>query len=98
MREVRSISYIVLCTLAGAGILYAKFPVKALRIAGTLFLIGILFFSGSLYALTLLKATGSVGLGGIGIITPIGGVFFIAGCLSLFYRNLEIKKLIKGDK
>lgn len=67
------------------GILYASYPVRALRIAGILFLVGILFFCGSLYALTLLKATGSVGLGGIGIITPIGGLFFIAGWLSLFW-------------
>ncbi|WP_262919364.1 DUF423 domain-containing protein [Niabella hibiscisoli] len=47
--------------------------------AGLCFLIGILLFSGSLYALSLLKATGKVGLGGIGIITPIGGLFFIIG-------------------
>ncbi|HEX7756767.1 MAG TPA: DUF423 domain-containing protein [Niabella sp.] len=60
-------------------IVYEKFPVRMLSWAGALFLIGILFFSGSLYALTALKATGKVGLGGVGIITPIGGLFFIAG-------------------
>lgn len=51
--------------------------------AGWCFLIGILLFSGSLYALVALKATQKVGLGGIGIITPIGGLFFIAGWLLL---------------
>ncbi len=66
-----------------AGILFEKFPVKAMNWAGICFLIGILLFSGSLYALTALKATGKVGLGGIGIITPIGGLFFIAGWLAL---------------
>lgn len=51
--------------------------------AGWAFLIGILLFSGSLYALVALKATQKVGLGGIGIITPIGGLFFIAGWILL---------------
>lgn len=61
------------------GIVYEKFPVKMISWAGWAFLIGIILFSGSLYALTLLKATGKVGLGGLGIVTPIGGLFFIAG-------------------
>lgn len=43
------------------------------------FLAGIILFSGSLYALAFLKANGQVGLGGLGILTPIGGVFFISG-------------------
>ncbi|AHF14025.1 DUF423 domain-containing protein [Niabella soli] len=60
-------------------IVYEKFPVKMLSWAGAAFLIGIILFSGSLYALTALKATGKVGLGGVGILTPIGGLFFIAG-------------------
>lgn len=67
------------------GILYEKIPVKALKWAGRFFLIGIGLFSGSLYVLTLLKATDSVGLGGIGIMTPIGGLFFIAGWICLFW-------------
>lgn len=51
--------------------------------AGWSFLIGILLFSGSLYGLVALKATSKVGLGGIGIITPFGGLFFIAGWVLL---------------
>jgi uncharacterized membrane protein YgdD (TMEM256/DUF423 family) len=51
--------------------------------AGWSFVIGILLFSGSLYALVGLKATQKVGLGGIGILTPIGGLFFIAGWVLL---------------
>lgn len=51
--------------------------------AGWSFLVGIILFSGSLYALVALKATQKVGLGGIGIITPIGGLFFIAGWVLL---------------
>lgn len=51
--------------------------------AGWSFLIGILLFSGSLYGLVALKASQKAGLGGIGIITPIGGLFFIAGWVLL---------------
>ena len=69
--------------LLAVGILYERFHIKWLRYAGNCFLIGILLFSGSLYILTALKATDTVGLTGIGAITPIGGVFFIAGWLLL---------------
>ena len=70
--------------LLAVGILYERFPVKWLRYAGNCFLIGILLFSGSLYILTALKATDTVGLSGVGAITPIGGVFFIAGWVFVF--------------
>lgn len=62
-------------------ILYERFPHKQIRWAGNCFIIGIILFSGSLYALTLLKATENVGLSKLGIITPFGGLFFIAGWL-----------------
>lgn len=42
-----------------------------------LFMLGILLFSGSLYALVL------VGIGKLGIITPIGGTCFLLAWLSL---------------
>ncbi len=71
------------------GLLYDKFPVKTMNWAGICFLVGILLFSGSLYALTALKASGKVGLGGVGIITPIGGLFFIIGWLCLFLSALK---------
>ena len=69
-------------------ILFQSFPGKLLSAAGWLFLIGILLFSGSLYALTALKATNSVGLRGIGIITPFGGLFFIAGWICMLIAVL----------
>ena len=72
------------------GILFEKFPFKSMSWAGICFFIGIILFSGSLYALTALKASGKVGLGGVGIITPVGGLFFIAGwvafVMALFKR------------
>ena len=75
--------YHVLALLATA-IIYERFANKMIRWAGICFISGILLFSGSLYILTVLKATSTVGLNGIGIITPFGGLFFIAGWLLLF--------------
>lgn len=48
-----------------------------LQLAASLLLLGIILFSGSLYALAL------VGIRGLGIITPIGGLAFIGGWLCL---------------
>lgn len=48
-----------------------------LRWSGYLLVAGIVLFSGSLYALSL------TGVRGLGIITPFGGVAFIAGWLLL---------------
>ena len=45
--------------------------------AGWAFVIGILLFSGSLYAIVLL------GIRNLGLITPIGGVFFLIGWILL---------------
>lgn len=75
--------------LLAVGILYAHIPAPQLVWAGRFFLIGILLFSGSLYALTLLKATETVGLRGIGAITPLGGLFFIAGWVALLLGVLR---------
>ncbi len=77
--------------LLAVGILYEKWPVNLLKWAGNLFLLGILLFSGSLYALTALKATDVVGLSGIGIITPFGGLCFIAGWLMIAAALLKRK-------
>jgi uncharacterized membrane protein YgdD (TMEM256/DUF423 family) len=75
--------------LLAVGILYAHVPGPQLVWAGRLFLIGILLFSGSLYVLTLLKATETVGLRGIGAITPIGGLAFIGGWVMLLLGVLK---------
>ncbi len=69
--------------LLATGILSEKFPGKWINAAGYCFIIGIILFSGSLYLLTALKATQTVGLTGIGIITPFGGLFFIMGWIAL---------------
>ena len=52
-------------------------PTRPLRAAAIAFVVGILFFSGSLYALAL----GAPHV--IGVITPIGGLAFIVGWIAL---------------
>ncbi|MDB5250151.1 MAG: hypothetical protein JWQ40_4545 [Segetibacter sp.] len=65
--------------IALIGILYRDFPNKWMLWAGNCFIIGILLFSGSLYVLTYTKAAVKPGLDWIGIVTPFGGLAFIAG-------------------
>ena len=65
--------------LLATGVIYEKFPNQWLNRAGLAFIIGIILFSGSLYLLTALKAAGETGLNAAGIVTPFGGVAFIAG-------------------
>ena len=80
---VRYQFYHVFALLAVA-ILFERFSGDWLRYAGICFIIGIILFSGSLYILTVLKATNTVGLSGIGAITPFGGLFLIAGWVCMF--------------
>jgi uncharacterized membrane protein YgdD (TMEM256/DUF423 family) len=59
--------------LIAVGLIADRWPSPLLGLAGWLFLAGIVLFSGSLYALTL------TGVPGLGAITPLGGVAFLAG-------------------
>lgn len=54
---------------------------RPLKVTAVLFVIGIVLFSGSLYAMTFLSSDWSK----LGAITPLGGLAFIAGwiCLAL---------------
>jgi uncharacterized membrane protein YgdD (TMEM256/DUF423 family) len=72
--------------LLGTGILMNNFKSTGLQVSAWFFLTGILLFSGSLYALSLLNITK------IAIITPIGGVFLIAGWTALFISILKSNK------
>jgi uncharacterized membrane protein YgdD (TMEM256/DUF423 family) len=74
------------------GIIFEKFPGKLILWAGRMFITGIILFSGSLYALTAMRATDNVGLESIGIITPFGGLVLVAGWLLLF-AGIAKKKL-----
>ena len=64
------------------GILFTSFPFKQIKLAATFFTLGIILFSGSIYLLVFLKHNGN-SLGPAGMITPIGGLFFILGWLFL---------------
>ena len=58
---------------------------KLLYFAAYAMLTGIVFFSGSLYVLSLTNITF------LGAITPLGGIFFIAGWLMLFWAMKKIR-------
>lgn len=66
--------------LFGVALLALQAPGRLVNLAGGCFALGILLFSGSLYLLTL------GGIGGLGIITPFGGLAFLAGWLCLGLR------------
>jgi len=76
--------------LAVVGIIYRDFSNKWMIWSGNLFMIGIVLFSGSLYALTYFKSVGKSNFDWIGAITPLGGLAFIAGWVCMFvgiYRS-----------
>lgn len=67
---------------------------KRIGWAAHFFIVGTLFFSGSLYLLTLLSATNHPLIRFIGPITPLGGLCFILG----WYFWLRVVYLKKVDK
>jgi len=77
--------------LLATGIIYSHFPTKQLRLATGLFLTGTALFSGSLYAMVFVSISGG-SLGPLGIITPIGGLFFIAAWIMLALGITGAKK------
>lgn len=76
------------------GVLYHSFPTKQLRLATSFFVTGILLFSGSLYAIALLSINGG-SIGPLGVLTPIGGVFFILGW-AMTVAGVATHKPMKG--
>lgn len=69
------------------GVLLKHINSNLLHYAGGLFFAGIVFFSGSLYALTL------TGQKWFGPITPIGGVCFIVGWVLVIIAVLKSQEL-----
>lgn len=72
-----------------AGILFAFFPNTYINYAIYCFIIGIILFSGSIYLLVLMKSTQDIGLGKLGLITPIGGLVMIVGWVLLLIGVLK---------
>jgi uncharacterized membrane protein YgdD (TMEM256/DUF423 family) len=70
--------------LLSIGILYKRYHSRTLVNAATFMIMGTVFFSGSLYASSLLTMAGrSGGLGMFGFVTPIGGACLIMGWIFL---------------
>ncbi len=61
--------------LIAAGLVHAVRPAKAIAASGWLFALGTVLFSGSLYVLAV------SGIRALGMVTPFGGVAFLAGWL-----------------
>ena len=70
------------------GLLGGRIAGKWIRVTGYFFLLGVFFFSGSLYTITAFHAADRSVPVIVGILTPLGGTFFIAGWLSLFLGTL----------
>ena len=64
---------------------YSNFSNKTKKLISIFFFIGILLFSGSLYAIT----AGNISSKNIWFITPLGGLFFIIGWLLLAVKLLR---------
>ncbi|TMI91793.1 MAG: DUF423 domain-containing protein [Bacteroidetes bacterium] len=70
-------------------IVYDRLPSKWIMWSGYLFSLGVLFFSGSLYLITALKAAERAVPVIVGILTPLGGLFFIGGWLCFLIGVLK---------
>jgi len=64
---------------------YDGFSIKTKKTISLLFFIGILLFSGSLYAIT----AGNISAKSIWFVTPLGGVFLLSGWLTLLFQFLK---------
>jgi uncharacterized membrane protein YgdD (TMEM256/DUF423 family) len=69
---------LVICAFA-----WTRWPGPAVALAGGLFFVGILFFSGSLYVLSL------SGIRWLGAVTPFGGVAWLIGWASLAWAAIR---------
>lgn len=72
-----------------AGFLYKHYQHKKMLQAAKLLLVGILLFSGSIYARVLLSFADITSLGMFNLVTPLGGIFFIAGWMWLLFSIQE---------
>jgi uncharacterized membrane protein YgdD (TMEM256/DUF423 family) len=69
--------------LIAVAVLTEKISNKWVHWAGNCFIAGIILFCGSLYLLTALRISETGGARFAGMITPVGGVFLIAGWVCL---------------
>ncbi|MEE9319449.1 MAG: DUF423 domain-containing protein [Granulosicoccus sp.] len=77
--------------LIASGLLAGFIPHKrlsAITVAAFCFLTGILFFSGSLYLMAF------TGITQLGMVTPLGGLFFISGWLAFAYAATRLSNRV----
>jgi len=72
--------------LIAAAWVCGRAPGAAASLAGWMFVLGTVLFSGSLYALAL------TGIRFLGAITPLGGIAFLAGWLALLRAAWQLGK------
>jgi uncharacterized membrane protein YgdD (TMEM256/DUF423 family) len=70
---------------------FSRFRSRAINVASWCFTLGVLLFSGSLYLLSLKEVLNITNTSLLGPITPIGGVFFILGWISLLIATVKNK-------
>lgn len=75
--------------IIAAALMLEQFNRKQFYYAGMFFSAGIVCFSGSLYLLALRDLLGITSTVVIGPITPIGGLFFLAGWVLIFIGVLK---------
>lgn len=63
--------------------------ITSVKWASKLISAGTILFSFSIYILCFLKSNGTIGLKGLGILTPIGGILLIAGWLVLMINLIK---------
>jgi uncharacterized membrane protein YgdD (TMEM256/DUF423 family) len=68
--------------------IYGEVFGRNVRPAGILFLLGIVFFSGSIYGLLALKQM-KISYAWLGPVTPIGGSLLIAGWITWLWKTFE---------
>ncbi len=85
------VQYHFIHTLAALGVLALfRSDTSKTKITVLLFLIGNLLFAGSIYALTTQSITG-LSVSWLGPITPIGGVLYIMGWISIIFLSFNPK-------
>ncbi len=72
-------------------IAFVHYSNRLMVFAGWSFIIGIILFSGSLYALTYVQAADLTGFKWLGPITPLGGFAFILGWVMLALAAIKQK-------
>lgn len=70
---------------------FSRFKRGLINLSFWFFTLGIIFFSGSLYLLAIKSLIAGTAVSILGPVTPIGGLFFILGWISLLLAALKNK-------